>query len=196
MCIAVFSCGHSTVAGSLRPSRRQRAISSISGAWSVPRLQNRYSMPISFRPSRTKCAVECSLTCGALSTPDLPRPLEGKRELAPLIVHGDLVAVVRARKAALRAQAQVLERHELGRSPDAALQVVLLLERGKFRADQPQAYLLPFGDVAQRLEPAGAIRVVLEEKPVHVEPRERGLGDEIVAAAREPGAHEVAAAGM
>src|SRR3970282_2456640 len=175
MCIAVFSCGHSTLAVSLRPSRRQRAISSISGAWSVPRLQNRYSMPISFRPSRTKCAVECSLTCGALSTPALPRHLEGKRELAPLIVHGDLVAVVRARKARVRAQAQVCERHEFRRGFDAALEIVLFFERGKLRADQPQDYLLPLGDVAQRLETAGAIRVVLEEKPVPAEPRGAGL---------------------
>src|SRR5688572_6283925 len=58
MCTAVFSCGQSTMPGSLRPVRRAAAISSISGAWSVPKLQNRKSMPISLRPSRKKWAVE------------------------------------------------------------------------------------------------------------------------------------------
>ena len=41
-----------TVVGILRPSRRNCAIASISGAWSVPKLQNRYSTPSSVRPSR------------------------------------------------------------------------------------------------------------------------------------------------
>jgi hypothetical protein len=45
MCAAVFSCGHRITFGAC-PRRARPAIASMMGAWSVPMLQNKYSMPI------------------------------------------------------------------------------------------------------------------------------------------------------
>ena len=57
MCIAVFSCGQRIAFGYGRPAASRRAISSMIGAWSVPKLQKRYSTPTSERPSRRKRAA-------------------------------------------------------------------------------------------------------------------------------------------
>src|SRR5262247_2759743 len=128
------------------------------------------------------------------SPPDLTRDLERQAELALLVVDGDLVTVVGARKAALGAQAEILERDVLRGRFDAALEIVLRLERGHLRADQPEHHLLALRHETQGLEAAGAIGVVLQEERVHVEPGEDRLGDGVVAAARHPGGLEVAPA--
>src|SRR5712671_6375476 len=57
--------------------------------------------------------------------PHLGRDLDDALELAALHVLGDAVAVVGAGEAALRAEAEVLERDELGGGVDAALERVL-----------------------------------------------------------------------
>jgi hypothetical protein len=70
--------------------------------------------------------------------------------------------VVGARETALRAEAQVFHGHELRGGVDAALEVVLLLQLREFGADETQDDALALGRVAQRLEAAGALGVVLE----------------------------------
>src|SRR5881296_2357226 len=92
--------------------------------------------------------------------PDVPRDLERQPELAPLVVDGDLVAVVRAREPTLRAQAEVLQRHVLRRRLDAPLEIVLPLELGDFRADQPEHHRLLLRHEPERLEASRAVRVV------------------------------------
>ena len=56
--------------------------------------------------------------------------------------------------------------------------------------------LLALGQEAQRLEPAGALGVVLQEIAVVVDAGEQHLGHRLVAALRDPGRAEVAAADM
>src|SRR5262245_49082206 len=102
------------------------------------------------------------------SPPHLTRDLERQAELALLVVDGDLVTVVGAREAALGAQAEVLERDVLRGRFDAALEVVLRLERGHLRADEPEHHLLALRHEAQGLEAAGAAGGVLQEERVTV----------------------------
>src|SRR4029453_14246684 len=118
--------------------------------------------------------------------PDVAGHLEREAELPLLVLDRDLVAVVRAGKAALRAQAEVLERHVAGGRVDAAPEVVLLLELGALRADEPEHDRLALRYEPERLEPAGAIGVVLEEERLHIETREHGLGDRGVAPPSPP----------
>src|SRR6266436_7677127 len=101
-----------------------------------------------------------------------------------------------AREAALRAHAQILEWNVPGRLIDTPLELVLVLERGRFRRHEAEHHFLSPRHEAQRLEAAGAFAVVLEEPAIHVRLVEHGLGDRIVAAFGEPGAFPVAAAGM
>src|SRR5882672_4850527 len=112
------------------------------------------------QPSGTAAGrrLERSWGSGALhGAPDVPRDLERQPELAPLVVDGDLVTVVGAREPTLRAQAEVLQRHVLRRRLDAPLEIVLLLELGDFRADQPEHHLLSLRHEPERLEAAGAV---------------------------------------
>src|SRR5262249_12397364 len=71
--------------------------------------------PRSTRPARTRMSAWGRRPLGRSAmlrgAPHLARDLEGQPELALLVVDRDLVAVVRAGEAALRAQAEVLERH-------------------------------------------------------------------------------------
>src|SRR5262249_7398968 len=103
--------------------------------------------------------------------------------LCPLLVLGEDVAFFRRRKAALRAQGNLLERRELHRLVDAALDVVLLLERAGLRRDQTEHHdLVAPGQEAQRLEAARTLGVVFEEIAVIVRAAEQDLGDRLIAA--------------
>jgi len=106
------------------------------------------------------------------------------------------LAVHRAREAALRRQAQLLERHVLGGLVDAALEVVLRFELAELGRHQAEDDGLALGQEAERPEVARARVVVLEEVAVDAHLREQRLGDRLVAALRRPGALEVAAAQM
>src|SRR5262245_42307916 len=132
----------------------------------------------------------------SLLAPDLAGGLDAKPQLRALLFLGEVVAVVGAGEAALRADAEVLERHELRSLLDAPFQDVLGLELGKLGGNQAEHHLLALRDVAQGLEAARALVVVLEEKTIYREGRKGGLCDVVVAPAREPGALEVAAAGV
>ncbi len=77
---------------------------------------------------------------------------------------------------------------------DPSLQLVRVLQLGLLRGDQPEHDGLVLGHEAQRLEGAGARRVVLGEDPVDREVVEQLLGDRVVAALDRPHAAVVPAA--
>ena len=105
------------------------------------------------------------------------------------------VALDRRREAALRREAQLLERRVPRRLLDAPLQLVLRLELAALRRHEPEHdLLLALRQEAQRLEAARALVVPLHEEAVDVELVEQRLGDEVVAALRRPRRLEVAAA--
>src|SRR5678815_3061262 len=64
----------------------------------------------------------------SMPAPDLVGDLDDEAQLGALRLDRDVVAVHRAREAALGRQAQLLDRHVLRRLVDAALQVVLRFE--------------------------------------------------------------------
>src|SRR5436190_3119922 len=167
------------------------------------------------QPRATLCATQSFHSCGnslrairhaqhvatwgpgaIASLPHLVRHLDYQREFGPLFALGEQVAMVRAREAALRRQAQVLERYELRGFVDAALERVLRLERAGFRGDEAEHHLLPLRELAQRAEAAGALAVVLHEEAVDVRGEHRGDHVVLVTAGSEPGASEVAATGV
>ena len=126
-----------------------------------------------------------------------PRPrggLDDQPQLGDLLVERERVALDRGGEAALRGQAELVERHVLRRLVDAALELVLVLERAALGGDQAEHDLLARRHEPQRLEAAGALVVVLQEEAVHVELGEQRLGDEVVAALGRPRRAEVAAA--
>src|SRR5687767_8282786 len=71
-------------------------------------------------------------------SPHLFRGVDAELELGLLLLDGQVVAVVRAREPALRGEAEVLERHDLGGGLDAPLERVFLFQLRHFRADQPE----------------------------------------------------------
>ena len=80
------------------------------------------------------------------SAPDLARDLDDALELAPLLVRGQRVAVVRAGEAALRRQAEVLEGNEFGGCLDAFLiRKSLFSSSPTFVVTSPSTTFLPFG---------------------------------------------------
>src|SRR6185295_2544726 len=100
--------------------------------------------------------------------PDLACHFDDALELAPLLILAQLVAVVRAREAALRRQAQVFQRHVARSLVDAPLQRFLRLERARLGGDEAEHDVLPLRQPAQRLEAAGALAVVFHEEAVYV----------------------------
>src|SRR5256885_14210496 len=96
--------------------------------------------------------------------PYLSGDVDAKLELRDFLLLGEVVAVVGARKPALRAEGEVLHRHVPGRRVDAALEVVLFLELRKLGADQPEHHFLAFWHETQRLEAGRAPGVAIQEK--------------------------------
>src|SRR5262245_53895967 len=93
-------------------------------------------------------------------TPDLAGDLDAAGELGPLLVLGQQVAFLGAGEAALRREAELLERRELGGLVDAALELVLALERAALGCHDAQHDVLVVRQEAQRFEAAGALGVV------------------------------------
>src|SRR2546428_10804651 len=86
--------------------------------------------------------------------PDLARHLHDAGELPGLIVDGDRVADVVAREAALRAEAELIERHVAAGLIDAAAQLVRRLQLRGLGRDETEHDGLGLRHQAQR--PAGA----------------------------------------
>src|SRR5438270_10194451 len=76
------------------------------------------------RDAQRRCRLEARLS------PDFARGLDDEAELGLLLFHCQRIAVDGRGEAALRAEAELVERHVFGRFVDAALQFVLALERG------------------------------------------------------------------
>src|SRR5467141_1217766 len=129
-------------------------------------------------------------------TPDLSRDLDHQLQLAALVILAQAVAHLAAREAALRGQAQVLQRHVFGGSVDPLFQKILRFQHRCLGGNQSQDHLFSFRHEAQRLEAAGAPGVVLEKEAVHLRLAEHRLGHRVVAARGHPHAGVVAAAGV
>src|SRR4051794_19663942 len=129
--------------------------------------------------------------------PHLVGELDDLAHLGPLLVLREDVAFLGAGEAALRAERELLDRCEFRRLVDAALDVLDLLQRAGFRRDEAEHDdLIALGQEAERLEAAGARRVVFEEIAVVFHVAQQPLGDRLVAALGDPGGTEVAAADM
>src|SRR4051794_10433889 len=92
--------------------------------------------------------------------PSLPphflRDFHDLRELGPLLLFGKDIALLGGGEAALRRQRELPQWREFRRLLDAALDVILVLQRAALGRDQPQHHdLLAFGQKPQRLETAG-----------------------------------------
>src|SRR5262245_56291315 len=70
--------------------------------------------------------------------PDLAGQVNDHPQLRPLFLLGEHVALLGRSEAALRRQAELLERCEFRRLLDAALHVVLLFERAALRRDKAE----------------------------------------------------------
>src|SRR5580700_6943296 len=99
--------------------------------------------------------------------PDLLGGLDDEAELGHLLVVGQRVALGGRGEAALAGQADLVQRHVLGRFVDAAFEIVLGLQLGTLGGDQAEDDHLAGRDEAQWLEAAGALVVVLQEEAVH-----------------------------
>src|SRR5438045_5225772 len=93
----------------------------------------------------------------SMSPPHFARRLDDETELGDLLVPGQRVAVDGGGEAALRAEAELLERHVFRCLLDPALELVLAFERGALAGDEAQDHsLVPPRHKAQRREPARA----------------------------------------
>src|SRR5918995_4933465 len=85
------------------------------------------------------------------STPHFLGGLYDEAELGELLLVGEVVALDRGREAALRRQAQLLDRHEARGIFDAPLEMIFVLELAPLGRHQAQGNHLAFGHEAQRL---------------------------------------------
>src|ERR1051325_3334862 len=90
------------------------------------------------RIMETTWRCQCAAAVNARLVPDLGGDLDDARELRPLLVFAQRIAVVRAREAALRREAQVLQRHMASRLVDAALERIFGFERTGLGRDEAQ----------------------------------------------------------
>src|SRR3970040_1457023 len=75
-------------------------------------------------------------------SPDLAGGVDAQLQLRLLLLDGQVVAVVGAGKAALRAQAKVFQRHDLRGLADSLLEKIPGFELREFRGNQSQHHLL------------------------------------------------------
>src|SRR5215217_6082853 len=129
--------------------------------------------------------------------PDFLRHLDDEAQLRPLLLLAEHVALDGGREAALRRQAQLLERRVPRRLLDTPQQLFPRLELAALRRHEPEHdLLLALRQEAQRLEAARALVVPLHEEAVDVELVQERLGDVVPASLGRPRRLEVAAARM
>src|ERR1035437_7272622 len=142
-------------------------------------------------------ATRYSLLAIRSSAPNLVGELNNHPQLGPLLFLGQHVAFFGGGEAALRRQAQLIERDIFGCLLDALLDVVARLQPAGLRGDQTEHDdLVAFRLETQRLETTGALAVVFQEVAVVVAFFEQGLRHRLVAARRNPGRAEIAAANV
>src|SRR5690242_21962455 len=88
---------------------------------------------------------------GRSLAPDLFRELDAAGELGPLLLLGQQVALLGRGEAALRRQAELLERGELRRLVDAALELVLALQRAGLGGHDAQHHRLALRSEERRV---------------------------------------------
>src|ERR1700730_16806556 len=118
--------------------------------------------------------------------PDFARRLYDEPKLGDLLIHGESIALDGRREAALRTQAELIERNKFGRFVDPALECVLALDGAALGGHQTQHHHLALGHEPQRFETARAFVVVFEKKAVDVQSAKQGTGHMIVSARRDP----------
>src|SRR5215475_4122042 len=97
-------------------------------------------------------------------SPYFLRQLDDHAQLRPFLLLGENVALLGGGEAALRGQAELLERREFGGFLNAAFDIVLLLQRSALGGDEAKHHnLVALRKKAQRLEAAGPLGVVFEE---------------------------------
>src|SRR5258708_26424426 len=111
---------------SIRPARGGR---NRSTSWSPPMPGACPSSGRGGGRARRGAEADCRTWHGLGRAPDLAGDLDDEAELGNLVLDRDLVPLDRAREAALRAQAKLVERQKARRLVDAALQFVLALQR-------------------------------------------------------------------
>src|SRR5579884_1879089 len=92
-----------------------------------------------------------------LAAPHQPRRVDYQRELAPLIVDGERIAHEVARKAALRAETELIERQMLRGRVDAPRERVARLEHRRLRGHEAEHDARARRRVAERPEVAGTL---------------------------------------
>src|SRR4029078_11929500 len=96
--------------------------------------------------------------------PNLARDIDDHRKLGPLLLLGQHVALLGGGEAALGREAKLFERSVFRGLVQPALYVIPLLQRATLGCDEADNRpLLALGQEAQRLQPAGAVGVVLQE---------------------------------
>src|SRR5262245_1045443 len=115
-------------------------------------------------------------------------------QLGRLLLGRELGAVLGAREAALRADAELAGRDVLRRLVDPGRQVGAALEDRRLGADQAEDHLVALRYMGERGEAAGARVVELEEEAVDGKAGKYRLGDRLVAAGRGARLRKVAAA--
>src|SRR5262249_41679737 len=136
-------------------------------------------------------------TIALSSPPHFAGDVDDHPQFRPFLLLGEDIAFLRRGEAALRRQAELLERRKFARFVDAAFDVVLLLQRAALGRDETQHHdLVALGQEAQRLESAGALGIVFEEVTVVVHLAQERLRHRLVAALGNPGRAEIAAAHM
>src|ERR1700733_11614340 len=107
----------------------------------------------------------CSfLDLDLLFAPDLLGDLDDEAKLVPLLLLGEVVALAGGGEAALRGQAELVDVRVLGGLLDPALDEVLGLKLAALAGDDAEHDPLALGQVAQRLEAAGALGGPLAEE--------------------------------
>src|SRR5262249_60402040 len=100
---------------------------------------------------------------GVINYPSPPRQSPRSSAFGPLFVLGEDVAFFGRGEAALRRQAQLIQRDIFNRFVDALLDVAFVLKRAGLRRDQSKHELLfAFWKKPQRLDTAGAVADELE----------------------------------
>ena len=131
------------------------------------------------------------------SAPDFAGGFDDEAQFCVLLLDRQRVAVDGRGKAALRAEAELVERDVFRGFVDPALQQVLAFELRSFACDEAEHHaFLTLRHKAQRLEPAGARVVVFEKEAVDREFAEQRLGDVVIAALGHPGGAEITATHM
>src|SRR5215475_10740288 len=115
--------------------------------------------------------------------PHLVRQLNDHAKLRPLLVLGQNVSFFGRGEAALRRQAELIERDELRGFFDALLDIRARLEAARLRRYQAEHHdLVPLRQEPQRLKAAGAVGVVFEEVAVVVALAEKIFRHRLIAA--------------